>query len=286
MPDIGFVNGRFSSLRDAVVSVEDRGVQFGDGVYEVIRTYRGAPFQLEAHLRRLERSARALSFVSPISTANWRAVVAEGLRIAEYPECKIYIQLTRGVAPRDHGIPHQISPTAVMTIRELRPLEAVCYEAGVRAMTIKDLRWGRCDIKSLNLLPNVLAKQRAREAGAFEALFIRRGRVTEGAASNIFLVYRQAIVTPKEGSFLLSGVTRKLVIELARRMGLSVSERPVRAPELFQADELFITGTTIGVMAITELDGRRIGEGRPGPLTALLGERFLKAAECDGPCAG
>lgn len=286
MPDVGFVNGRFSPLRDAAVPVEDRGFQFGDGVYEVIRTYRGVPFQVEAHLRRLERSAAALALTFPVSVSNWRAYIAEGLRIADYPECKIYIQLTRGPAPRDHGFPHQVSPTVVMTIRELRPLEDAWYASGVRAITLKDLRWGRCDIKSLNLLPNVLAKQQAREAGGFEALFIRRGRVTEGAASNIFLVSRETISTPGEGAFLLSGVTRKLVIELARGKGLTVNERSVRAPELFQADELFITGTTIGVMAITELDGRRIGEGRPGSLTAWLGESFLKAVESGGPCAG
>lgn len=284
MPDVGFLNGRFLPLQDVVVSVEDRGFQFGDGVYEVVRTYQGAPFQLEAHLFRLERSAAALSLPQPFPNVSWAAYIAEGLRMADYSESKLYLQLTRGVAPRNHVFPHHVSPTAVMTIQELHPLEDVRYTSGVRAITFKDLRWGRCDIKSLNLLPNVLAKQRAQEAGAFEAIFIRRGRVTEGAASNIFLVVQGMLITPVEGPFILSGITRKVVIELAQDTGITVEERSVRVHELFQADEVFITGTTIEVLAITELDGRRIGKGRPGSLTLWLREMFRKAVESRRPC--
>src|SRR5689334_16430358 len=151
MPDIAFINGRFLPWKDATVSIDDRGFQFGDGVYEVIRTYRGAPFELAAHLARLERSAKELSLVQPYSRAQWTQWVQQGLGQAGYQEAKVYIQITRGTAPRDHAFPTGISPTIVMTIRELHPLSLQIRQDGVTARTCDDLRWGRCDIKSVNL---------------------------------------------------------------------------------------------------------------------------------------
>lgn len=274
MPDIGFVNGQFMPLAEAKVPVEDRGYQFGDGVYEVIRTYRGVPFRLEAHLARLERSAKAITLSLPFGTGDWVQYVAEGLRLAGYAECKIYMQVTRGVAPRDHAMPADLSPTVVMTLREMRELDEEVRHAGVEAMTMEDLRWGRCDIKSINLLPNVLARQRAKQAGAFEAILLWNGEVTEGAVSNIMTIQSGVLRTPPLGRRILEGVTRGVVLELARNAGVSVEERRLDAQELRAADEVFLTGTTVEVMPVVRLDSAPVGDGCPGAVTRMLRARF------------
>ncbi|TAJ08575.1 MAG: D-amino-acid transaminase [Nitrospirae bacterium] len=274
---MGFVNGTFMPLEQATVSVEDRGYQFGDGVYEVIRTYRGAPFQTDAHLSRLARSAQAIGLPMPYSNREWNELVTEGLKRAGFAESKVYIQLTRGVAPRDHAFPPESRPTVVMTIRELRPLAQAICDAGVEAITFDDIRWGRCDIKSVNLLANVLARQRAKEAGVFEAIFVRDGVVTEGSVSNVFVVRHGTLATAPEGPCILSGVTRALVLALARKEKLSVEERPVSLDELRHADEVFLCGTTVEVLPVVRIDGQVVGTGKPGPLTGRLSERFKQA---------
>ncbi|MFM8550866.1 MAG: D-amino-acid transaminase [Nitrospiraceae bacterium] len=276
MPAIGFVNGTFMPLEHATVSVEDRGYQFGDGVYEVIRTYRGAPFQVEAHLARLERSAAAIGLPMPYPNREWTRLVMEGIRRAGFAESKVYIQLTRGVAPRDHAFPAECRPTAVMTIRELRPLAPAVYDAGVEAVTFEDLRWGRCDIKSVNLLANVLARHRAKEAGVFETIFIREGAVTEGSVSNVMIVTAGRVVTAQEGVHILSGVTRSLVLDLAHAAGVPVDERAATVEELHGADEVFLCGTTVEVLPVVRVDGRMVGTGKPGPVTGTLCERFKR----------
>lgn len=278
MPDIGYVNGRFSPLSEAVVPVEDRGFQFGDGVYEVIRTYGGRPFQLEAHLARLERSAAELMFALPLSLADCRRLVQEATTRAAYPECKIYIQITRGVAPRDHQFPADASPTVVITIREMRSLAEAVRRTGVQAITIEDFRWGRCDIKSVNLLANVLARQKAKEAGVFEAIFVRQGAVLEGSVSNLFIVDHNELVTAPEGPHILSGVTRAVVLELAREAGLRIREQAPAQSALYDADEAFLTGTTVEVLPLVRIDGRSIGSGAPGPVATMLAAQFGKLA--------
>ncbi len=274
MPDIGFVNGRFCALSDAVVSVEDRGFQFGDGVYEVIRTYAARPFELDAHLARLERSAQGLHLPMPFTRAQLADDVREGIRRAGYSECKVYVQITRGAAPRDHQFPAALVPTLVMTVRELRPLAEEIRARGVCAITVEDQRWGRCDIKSVNLLPNVLARQQAAEAGVFEAIFVRDGVVTEGAVSNLMLVRDGVVITAPEGPRILSGVTRSLVLTLARQSGLSVEERYSTRTDIESAQEVFLTGTTLEVLGIVRIDGKMIGSGQPGPVTQMLAARF------------
>lgn len=274
MPDIGFLNGRFMPLEEAMVPVEDRGYQFGDGVYEVIRTYGGVPFRLEAHVSRLERSAQAIGLPVPYPLRQWRAFVTEGLRLGGYHESKVYIQLTRGVAPRDHLFPMGGDPTTVMTVREMRPLSPAVHETGVAVITMEDFRWGRCDIKSINLLPNVLARQRAKEAGAFEAVFVRDGTVTEAAVSNVMAVKAGALITAPECERILAGVTRAVVLALARKEGVPVQERFLSLEELRGADEVLLTGTTVEVLAVIRVDGAPIGTGKPGTLTGLLGARF------------
>ena len=279
MPDIGFVNGRFLPLEETTVSVEDRGFQFGDGIYEVIRTYHGQPFQLDAHLTRLERSAKSIELSLPWNLQQWAAYVHDGIKRSGYPESKVYLQLTRGAAPRDHVFPASAKPTAVMTVREMRPMDSVLKASGVAVMTMDDWRWGRCDIKSINLLPNILARQKAKQAGAFEALFIRNGKVTEGAVSNVMIVKAGRVLTAPEGEQILSGVTRTIVLELARKEGLPVEERFATRGELLQADEIFLSGTTVEVLPVIRVDGKAIGpggSGKPGPITLKLQAAFQR----------
>lgn len=274
MPDVGFIDGRFMPLAEAKVPVEDRGYQFADGVYEVIRTYRGVPFQVEAHLSRLERSAKAIGLSLPFSTSEWSAYVREGIHLAGHVECKVYIQLTRGVAPRDHSFPTNTPPTAVMTVREMTELAPGLRAAGVDVITVDDLRWRRCDVKSINLLPNVMARQQAREAGAFEAIFVRNGEVSEGAVSNVMAVRSGILVTPASGPWILSGVTRAVVLELARKEGIPVEERTLSADELRSSDEIFLTGTTVEVLPVVRVDQASVGSARPGEIANLLSARF------------
>lgn len=275
VPETAFLNGRFLPLAEAAVSIEDRGFQFGDGVYEVIRTYRGRPFKLDAHLARLDRSAQAIDLRQPYPFERWVEYVTEGLRLGDFPETKIYVQITRGTAPRDHAYAPDLQPTVLMTIRELQPLNATFQSTGVAAMTMKDIRWGRCDIKSINLLANVLARQQAKKRGVFESILVRDGQVTEGAVSNVFIVQDGKLITAPEGASILSGVTRQVVLELARHEGLTVQERYCSEQELLGATEVFLTGTTVEVLGVVHIDGKQIGKGQPGPVTLSLAKRFL-----------
>jgi D-alanine transaminase len=275
MPETAFLNGRFLPLAEATVSIEDRGFQFGDGVYEVIRTYRGRPFKLDAHLARLDRSAQAIDLRQPYPFERWVEYVTEGLRLGDFPETKIYVQITRGTAPRDHAYAPDLQPTVLMTFRELQPLNATFQSTGVAAMTMKDIRWGRCDIKSINLLANVLARQQAKKRGVFESILVRDGQVTEGAVSNVFIVQDGKLITAPEGGWILSGVTRQVVLELARHEGLTVQERYCSEQELLGATEVFLTGTTVEVLGVVRIDGKQIGKGQPGPVTRSLAKRFL-----------
>ena len=275
VPETAFLNGRFLPLAEATISIEDRGFQFGDGVYEVIRTYRGQPFKLNAHLARLDRSAQAIDLRQPFSSDQWADYVKEGLRLAAFPEAKIYVQITRGTAPRDHAYAPDLQPTVLMTIRELQPLNAGIQANGVAVITMKDIRWGRCDIKSINLLANVLARQQAKDRGVFEAILVRDGQVTEGAVSNVFIVRDRNVFTAPEGAWILSGVTREVVLDLARHEGLTVQERYCSEQELLEATEVFLTGTTVEILAVVQIDGKPIGRGQPGPVTLSLAKRFL-----------
>jgi D-alanine transaminase len=274
LPNVAFVNGAFMPLAEAKVSIEDRGFQFGDGVYEVIRTYKGYPFSLGAHLARLDRSATALELTQPYSRAEWTDHILEGIKRAAYPEAKIYLQITRGVAPRDHAYSDEATPTVVMTVREFRPLDRSVQATGVDAMTTEDIRWGRCDIKSVNLLANVFARQQVRQAGVFEAILVNAGLVTEGAISNVMVVQGGTVVTAPEGARILSGVTRAIVLDLALSEGLPIQKRFVSQAELYEADEVFLTGTTVEVLAVVRIDRKVIGDGRPGPITQRLTTSF------------
>ncbi len=275
MADIAFINGRFLPWQDATVSIDDRGFQFGDAVYEVIRTYRGIPFKLGAHLDRLDRSASELALPQPYTRTQWRQWIEHGISLAGYQDAKIYIQVTRGVAPRDHSFPSQSRPTVVMTIREFHALPTETRLTGVMACTREDLRWGRCDIKSVNLLANVLAREEAKKAGVFETILIRDGLVMEGAISNVMVVQGGVIITAPEGPRILSGVTRTVVLELAKEEeGFMIEQRFIPIDTLYRADEVFLTGTTLEVLGVVQIDGKVIGSGRPGPITKSLAARW------------
>lgn len=274
MPDIAFINGRFLPWEEANISVDDRGFQFGDAVYEVIRTYRGSPFELVAHLDRLNRSARELSLRQPYTRDQWTGWIQQGLSLAGYQDAKIYIQLTRGVAPREHSFPSDILPTVVMTIRKFHPLAPEVRRAGVSACTREDIRWGRCDIKSVNLLANVLAREEAKKAGVFETILVRDGFVMEGALSNVMAVQGGVVMTAPEGPRILSGVTRTVVLELAKKDDIEIEEQFIPVDLLYGADEVFLTGTTLEVLGVIRIDGKTIGSGQPGPITKTLAARW------------
>ncbi|MCA9471437.1 MAG: D-amino-acid transaminase [Nitrospirales bacterium] len=279
MPNIGYLNGQFMPLAQMQVSVEDRGYQFGDGVYEVIRTYQGVPFRMEEHLERLARSAHEIKISLPLTRQEWGMAIQDGIQRSGYKNCKVYIQVTRGAAPREHLFAASLAPTVVMTIREMSELDPRFYTQGVRAIMLPDIRWGRCDIKSLNLLPNVLAKQKAAEAGAFEAIFVRDRVVTEGASSNVMIVKDRKIWTPELNEHVLPGVTLKYVMCLARENGYDVQERRIFSEELGEADEIFLVGTTIHVLSVTQIDTISVGNGLPGPITQALMSQFAEAVE-------
>ncbi|MBI3621298.1 MAG: D-amino acid aminotransferase [Nitrospirae bacterium] len=279
MPNIAVLNGRLMPLSRAMVSVEDRGYTFGDGVYEVVRVYRGAPFLLREHLERFTRSAEAIGLPLTPPPAGWERWVKQAITASRYDEAKIYFSFTRGVAPREHAFPVSPKPTRLITVRPLAPPSPASHDPhrGVRVVTMPDLRWGRCDIKSLNLLPNILAKQAAKQRGAFEAVLVRPGvGVTEGASSNVFAVLRDGTVrTPPAGPTILTGVTREAVIAVARRGGVTVVEAPLDLDTVGAAAELFLTGTLTEIAPITRWDDRVVGDGRPGPVTRRLMEQFL-----------
>ena len=263
---------RFCPLSEATVPITDRGLLFGDGIYEVYRLYGGKPFRMGAHLDRLRRSAREIRL--PLPDLDWEATHRELVDLNGFgsADATIYIEVTRGAPEgRGHAFPPPgVRPTVFVMARAFEPPAASLYDEGASAITHPDIRWGRVDVKSLNLLPNVLAAQAATEAGAWEALFVRSGLLTEGARTNVFVVQGGVVRTHPEGSRILGGITRTVAIELARQEGLAVLEEPALESDLAQCTEVFLTGTSAEVMPVVRVDGRPIGCGRPGPITHRL----------------
>ncbi len=280
MGELAFVNGRFMPLDEAVVPIEDRGFQFADGVYEVVATYGGKPFALKPHFERLERSLAALSLALDIRTYGLEALLREGLERAGFDETLVYIQVTRGVAPRHHEFPAApVDPTVVMTFKQLYRIPQAHYERGVAVISAPDQRWRRCDIKTIALLPNILAKQQARAAGAFETLLVDgEGRVTEGSSTSAFCVVDGAVHTAPEGPQILPSITRGQLLELAGELGLPVVEDFRTLDEFKAADEVFLAGTTTEAMPVVRIDDAVIGTGAPAPITLKLREAFLAKA--------
>jgi D-alanine transaminase len=265
-PDIVYLNGAFMPMSEARIPVLDRGFIFGDGVYEVIPVYARAPFRLAEHLRRLQYSLDGIRLENPYSEQEWTRLIRELVARCPHDDQSLYLQVTRGVAKRDHAFPKDTAPTVFMMTNPLSvpPEEAV--KQGVSAITAVDSRWLRCDIKAIALLPNVLMRQLAVDAGATEAILLRDGYLTEGSASNIFIVRDGVIVTPPKSNLLLPGTTYDVVLELAQQGGLRYEVRPVSEAELRSADEIWMTSATKEVLGITALDGKAVGAGVPGPV--------------------
>jgi D-alanine transaminase len=277
MSRIAYVNGRYVPHRAAAVHVEDRGYQFADGVYEVIAVADGRLIDASPHLERLERSLRELRIAPPMARKPLEQVMREVIRRNGVDNGIIYIQMSRGVAPRDHAFPAKPKTQVVMTSRRSSPQPAKIAEEGVKAITLPDIRWKRCDIKSVSLLPNILAKQQAKEAGAYEAWLVdASGMVTEGSSTNAWIVTRDGqLVTRSIESAILAGITRGAVLALAREEGLAVVERPFSLSEAKAAREAFVTSTSSYVTPVTQIDDQVIANGRPGSLSLKLRERYM-----------
>lgn len=287
MSRISYVNGQYVPHRAALVHVEDRGYQFADGVYEVVAVHKGKLVDEAGHLDRLERSLRELRIPLPMSRGALRIVMRELLRRNGLRQGIIYIQVTRGVARRDHPFPTAATPSVVMTAaRKPAPDESV-LETGKKAISVPEIRWERCDIKSVSLLPNVLAKQAAREAGAHEAWFVdRAGVVTEGSSTNAWIVNRDGdLVTRPTGNEILSGITRASVMRLAREEGIRLVERSFTLEEAKEAREAFITSATSYVLPIVQIDDAVIGNGKPGSVSRKLFEIYQTYMEGEGASA-
>lgn len=277
MSRIAYVNGRYLPHRDATIHVEDRGYQFSDGVYEVAAVCRGRIVDEEPHLDRLERSLRELRMRLPMSRRAIKAVSRETLRRNRIRDGMLYTQVTRGVAPRDHLFPECTRSALVMTARAVPwPLDAAS-DPGAQVISVPDIRWARRDVKSISLLPNVLAKQDARERGAYEAWMIDdEGFVTEGSSTNAWIVDADGhAVTRDLGHHILSGITRGTVIRLARENGIEVVERPFTLAEAKASPEAFLTSTTSFVRAVVGIDGSAVGDGHCGPITLKLRRLYL-----------
>ncbi|MGC2854206.1 D-amino-acid transaminase [Novispirillum sp. DQ9] len=284
MSRIAYVNGRYVPHSDAAVHVEDRGYQFADGVYEVIAVRGGAAVDLGLHLDRLSRSLAALSIAEPMSRRALAHILRQVVVRNRVRDGIVYLQITRGVAPRNHPFPRHVRPSVVVTARPGVGPRAAQVEEGGRVVSVPDARWARRDVKSVSLLPNVLAKQAAVEKGAYEAwLTMPDGTVTEASASNAWIVTADGtLVTHPLGHDILPGVTRKVVLDLARAAGMTVAERAFTLDEAKAAREAFITSTTAFVLAVTQIDDTVVGNGHPGEvaraLRALYQDRMAGAA--------
>ncbi len=286
MSRIAYVNGRYVPHGQAHVHIEDRGYQFADGVYEVCAVRGGAMIDEAPHLKRLERSLGELKIRRPIGAAQLAHVMRETVRRNRVRDGLVYVQISRGVARRDHPFPNaDVKPSLVVTARNIA-IERydVLAARGVAAITLPDTRWARCDIKSTALLANVLAKQQAREAGAFEAWFVDRdGLVTEGSSTNAWIVDAEGVLrTRKLDHAILPGVTRGEIIPLCRQAGVRLEEKAFTVDAAKGAREAFITAASVGVIPVTSVDGQKIGDGRPGPVARALREAYWASRAADG----
>lgn len=281
MSHIAYVNGSYLPQRAARVHIEDRGYQFADGVYEVICVWNGVPADYSGHIARLNRSLKELRMASPASTGALSLILKEIIRRNRLVKGTVYIQVNRGVAPRAHAFPAaHIKPSLIVTAKHgAGPPESVA-EKGVKVITLADIRWERCDIKSVGLLANALAKQAATEAKAFEALLHVDGTVTEASASNAWLVTPdKTIVTHPASNAILAGVTRATVLKLARAAGYTVQERPFTLAEARTAKEVFLTGTTTFVMPVVQIEDQPVANGAPGTVALDLRQRYRATLE-------
>lgn len=264
---IAFLNGTFLPLEDACVPAMDRGFLFGDGVYEVIPVYGGKLLRLAHHLKRLGNSLDAVRIGNPLSDKEWESMLTELVSCNEGADQAVYLQVTRGVAAkRDHAFPAGTRPTIFAMSTPMAASADIDSISGATAVTLPDIRWKLCNIKAITLLPNVMLRQQAIDAGTAEAILIKDGHATEGAASNLFMVKNGLLITPPNGPTLLPGITRDLIIELAANNAIPFREADITTAELFAADEIWLTSSTREISPVTRLDDTVISAGKPGPL--------------------
>ncbi|OUR73324.1 D-amino acid aminotransferase [Methylophaga sp. 41_12_T18] len=263
MSDV-YLNGDFIAADQAKVSVFDRGFLLGDGVYEVIPVYAGRCFRLDGHLKRLQNSLDAVRMANPLSEQQWQLMIEQLITRNGNGDQSVYLQVTRGVAPRDHVFPENVSPTAFAMSNPLQEVPEKYKIKGIAAITVPDIRWQNCHIKAITLLPNSLLKQQAYDAGAQEALLIRDGYLTEGSASNAYAVIDNVIYTAPKDEKVLPGITRDLVIDLARKGKLKLVEQALTEEQLRSADEIWVSSSTKEVLPVTLLDNKAVGTGAPG----------------------
>ena len=282
-PDsVVYLNGDFVRLGEAKISVLDRGFIFGDGIYDVVPAYHGKPFRIDGHLNRLERSLAKVGISNPFSRREWEKLVLDMLaRSGRGADCMVYIQVTRGVAKRDHAFPDKVTPSVFVMVSPFKRVQQE-REIGLKAIAIEDERWLRCDIKSMSLLGNVMAKQQALEAGVDEVIQFRDGFLTEGASCNIWIVRDGTLLAPMRNNLILEGIRYSLMEELAAQAGIAFQARQISREEVDSADEIMMTAATKEVLPIVVFNGQPVGDGRPGPVFAKLREGYdkaIKAAE-------
>ena len=265
-----YLNGSFIPIEDARISVLDRGFIFGDGVYEVVPVYSRRPFRLTEHLQRLHDSLEGIRLRNPHSDVEWRGLLERIIASNESDDQYLYLHITRGVAPRDHAFPEDAMPTVFIMSTPLLVSPKELLASGVSAITANDNRWLRCDIKATSLLPNVLLRQMAVDAGAVETLLLRDGFLTEGSASNIFVVKDKMLLAPPKSYLMLPGITYDVVLELAAANDIPHEVREVSEYEIRTAQELMLTSSTKEIMPITRLDGKLVGSGKPGTIFTQL----------------
>mgnify|MGYP002620890774 CR=1 FL=1 len=264
---IVYLNGEFLPLNEARVPVLDRGFIFGDGVYEFIPVYSGRLFRLDEHLERLNNSLDAVRIDNPYPESEWKRILSQIVMKHDEPDQTIYLQVTRGVAPRDHAFPSQTTPTVFMMSSPLKVTSEDTFNKGIHAITLDDIRWLHCNVKAISLLPNVLLRQTAIDEEAQEAILVRDGEVTEGAASNVFIVREGIIKTPPKSARLLPGITRDLVVELAQQNDLACEESNFSRAELQAADEIWVTSSAKEILPVVQLNGEKVASGKPGKVT-------------------
>lgn len=268
------LNGALVRIGDAKISVLDRGFIYGDGAYEVVPVYRRKPFRMPHHLDRLQRTLDGIRLANPHSDAEWEKLIAEVIERAPFDDQAVYLQVTRGVARRDHSFPEGVKPTVFVMTNPLPSPTREQVERGVAVVTAEDNRWDRCDLKTTSLLPNVLMRQLAADAGAVETVMFRDGWLTEASASNVLIVRDGTIIAPPKDHQILSGITYDAAIEFARDADLPIEIRPVSRAETMEADEMWLSSSTKEVIAVTTVDGRAFAGGVPGPTFARIYELF------------
>ncbi len=280
MPELAYVNDRFCPISEAVISIEDRGYQFADGIYEVVVFYGHRPFMLEEHLERLYHSAAEIDLEVDKAGLDLRKIMQAGVERAGFDETMVYLQVTRGVEPRNHIYSTACTPTVVMTFKPKPVVSDDVRRRGLSVRTVDDFRWGMCHTKSLVLLPSVIAKNRALRDGYDDILWVGPGAVVrEAAAANVFIINDACVITPPQDTSILHGITRKWVLGSAAKIDLPQREEPITRQQLVRADEVFVSSTTVDVMPVTRVDDQAIGDGKPGHWSTALYEHMQAHVE-------